>query len=362
MHRQVGIATLIVGLGCSSQSDVAPAHPDGSVGPGSPPSASFEAVGHPEAPAGASTEPKDTGPPAPQSDTRAGSNSGEAADGSTPMPFPTLYCATTDVVAGRWRIDIDPAGDQEARAADRLAEAYPDADGVRGRLSRSNIPRTWRDLRDVTLVNSQFSVATSVRSTGVRMFASGGAFTFVLDTKFDASTIDGAVAFEGHPTPAPGPLRVIEGRPRIDDQRWARVQSSLREYVHTHRPRAGRPSIEGRWVKWIAADLGGGIEGVMIFNARRAPGEFPSWAVIAGNDGSDTVIPIPVYEGGAQSGPAGFTDEAFYEVWAVSDLDRDGRDELLIHEHWIEGLYTWLVRYDDATGALTAELLCGDAL
>jgi len=50
----------------------------------------------------------------------------------------------------------------------------------------------------------------------------------------------------------------------------------------------------------------------------------------------------------------------FESVFAI-DLDGNGDDELVVFEHWPEGQYVWLVRYDREAERLHAERLCGDA-
>ncbi|MEM6989090.1 MAG: hypothetical protein AAF721_01290, partial [Myxococcota bacterium] len=52
---------------------------------------------------------------------------------------------------------------------------------------------------------------------------------------------------------------------------------------------------------------------------------------------------------------------ARYEAVGAVDLDADGLDEAVVFEHWPEGLFVWLVRYDPAAGSLEGRLLCGDA-
>ena len=62
---------------------------------------------------------------------------------STPKaaPFPNVYCAYPDL---RWRIHIDPTEDAHQERARRLANRYPNANGIDGRLARSNVPELWR--------------------------------------------------------------------------------------------------------------------------------------------------------------------------------------------------------------------------
>jgi hypothetical protein len=146
-----------------------------------------------------------------------------------------------------------------------------------------------------------------------------------------------------------------------DATRLAKIEPALAEHIRTARPHAGRPKLRAGQVQWIEADLGGGISGVLITTARRSPRPDPAWSSIVATDGSDTLVTVPTREGGDGSGPLGFSDEAHYLPAALVDLDVDGHPELLVEEHWYEGMYTWLVRWDAARGALVADLVGGSA-
>ena len=276
-----------------------------------------------------------------------------------PVPFPNVYCAYPDEQAERWRIHIDPTEGAHQRRASRLAERYPNANGIDGRLARSNLPEPWRALDAVTLVRTDGVEATSVRAAGVYQSPSGGAFTFVLQARAPESSDERALVIEGHPATLPAVLRTVP-EASVDEERWATVGRSFRDVVRLELDWGSRPGVLRRHVRWIEADLGGGIEGLMIHSARRRPGEFPSYSVIAASDGSADAVTVPIFEGGATKGGRGVTDEAYYEAIAVSDLDGNGHDEVLIREHWYEGSYDWLVRHDDEQG-IVATLLCGDA-
>ena len=283
----------------------------------------------------------------------------EAADPPAPVPFPEVYCAYRDEQDGRWRIVIDPTDRDSQRRAERLLEGHPNANGVDGALARSNLPERWRELDAVTLVRTGGVNTTGVRAAGVVPAASGGAFTFVLRARVSSASDGRALAIDGHPSPLPDALRPVPVA-TVDEARWANVGRSVREHVRGALNRVGRPGIAARHVRWVAADLGGGVEGLMIHAARRRPGEFPSFSVVAASDGSADAVAIPIYEGGTPIGAQGVTDEAYYEPLALSDLDRDGHDEVLVRENWYEGYYDWLVRHDDEDGVV-ATLLCGDA-
>lgn len=272
------------------------------------------------------------------------------------VPFPVVYCAYP---AERWRIHIDPTEDAHQDRARRLAERYPNANGVDGRLARSNLPEPWRALDAVTVVHTDGVQTTNVRAAGVYASPSGGAFTFVLQARAPEPADGPAVAIEGHPATLPKALRAVPDA-SVDEERWATVGRSFRDVVRRELDWGSRPGILRRHVRWVEADLGGGIEGLMIHSARRRPGEFPSYSVIAASDGSADAITVPIFEGGQTEGGRGVTDEAYYEAIAVSDLDGNGRDEVLVRESWYEGTYDWLVRYDDDQG-IVATLLCGDA-
>ena len=275
------------------------------------------------------------------------------------QPFPEVFCAYPDEDAGRWRIHIDPTERGDQRSAERLAERYPNANGIDGALARTNLPTRWRDVDEVTLVRTDAVEKTSVRAAGVYASASGGAFTFVLRSSVSGTASGRALALDGHVSPTPDRLRSVSPT-RIDEARWSTVGRSVRDHARRGLGSSTRPGILARHVRWIAADLGGGIEGLMFHTARRRPGEFPTFAVIAASDGSADAVPVPIYAGGTSSGAHGVTDEAYYEPLALSDLDRDGHDEVLVRENWYEGSYDWLVRYDADEG-LVATLLCGDA-
>lgn len=273
-----------------------------------------------------------------------------------PVPFPTVYCAYP---ATRWRIHIDPTEDAYQERARRLADRYPNANGVDGRLARSNLPEPWRALDAVTLVFTDGVEATNVRAAGVYGSPSGGAFTFVLEARASGTSDGPAVAIEGHPATLPSALRPVP-EVSVDEARWAMVGRTFRDVVRRELDWGSRPGMLRRYVRWVEADLGGGIEGLMIHVARRRPGEFPHYSVVAASDGSADAITVPIFEGGETKGGRGVTDEAYYEAVAVSDLDDNGHDEVIVRENWYEGSYDWLVRYDDDEG-LVATLLCGDA-
>ena len=227
--------------------------------------------------------------------------------------------------------------------------------GSRGATS----PSCGGELDAVTLVRTDGVDATNVRAAGVYASPTGGAFTFVLEARPSDDARGRALVIEGHPSPLPAPLRPV-AEATVDEERWATVGRSFRDIVRRELEWGSRPGILRRHVRWIEANLGGGIEGLMIHVARRRPGESPSYSVIAASDGSADAIAVPIYEGGDKKGSRGATDEAYYEALAVSDLDGNGHDEVLIRENWYEGAYDWLVRYDDGEGLVTM-LLCGDA-
>lgn len=282
----------------------------------------------------------------------------EPASESTPeaVAFPKVYCAYP---GKRWRIHIDPTEDAHQRRAQRLAERYPNANGIDGRLARTNLPEPWRDLDAVTVVHTEGVETTNVRAAGVYESPSGGAFTFVLQASASETPDAEAVVLEGHPATLPGALRSIPDV-SVDEARWATVGRSFRDVVRRELDWGSRPGMLRRYVRWVEADLGGGIEGLMIHVARRRPGEFPHYSVIAASDGSADAITVPIFEGGETKGGQGVTDEAYYEAIAVCDLDGNGHDEVIVREHWYEGSYDWLVRYDEEQGVV-ATLLCGGA-
>ncbi len=52
---------------------------------------------------------------------------------------------------------------------------------------------------------------------------------------------------------------------------------------------------------------------------------------------------------------------ARFEAVGKVDLDGDGLDEVVVHEHWSEGLFVWLVRWHADVGQLRGTFVCGDA-
>ena len=104
-------------------------------------------------------------------------------------------------------IRVDPRTKADRARAARLLDAHPDADGVAKKLSRSDVPDAYRNLRAVTLLGAAGAIKAEVRKAGVRPSPSDGAFVFVLDTATTAFAGEFAVAIEGD---APSSWRPIE--------------------------------------------------------------------------------------------------------------------------------------------------------
>lgn len=274
-------------------------------------------------------------------------------------PYPTVYCAYDDALAERWLVHIDPVEDAHMRRAVKLADRYPNADGHFGALSRSNVPEPWRELRDVTLLSSEGAVTTTVRKVGVRPSPSGAAFVFMLKAKPRSPKTEQALALEGHlPT---GDLRWTTAAPtKLDEASFDELKPALTRHVESVRPGTGRPKLRARNVRALDVDLGGGFSRVLVITKRHGPGDFPAWSVMVAVAEDGTLHPVPIVQS-MDGGPPGALDTAFFQPVAALDLDHDGHDELVVDEHWPEGLFRWIVRVDPSTGELTAHQLCGDA-
>ncbi|MBL4687743.1 MAG: hypothetical protein JKY37_24320 [Nannocystaceae bacterium] len=279
----------------------------------------------------------------------------------TRTPYPTVYCAETDGIHRRWMLRIDPVQDQHRRRAARLAERYPDADGFRRALSPSNVPEPWRGLADITLLTPGTSEATEVYRRGIVGSPSGGAFVFVLNAKTKTVANDAALAIDGQQTPAASGLTEVGTPPPVTAERWLALKEPLADQIQRLRPRGRRPSLRASSVRWVEADVGGGITGFLITVARRSPRAFPVWSAIVATGPSDTLLPVPIFTEGDQAKPAGYSSEAYYEPVWLMDLDADGHPEIVVREQWSEGVYTWIVRFDPDRNELVAELICGDA-
>lgn len=273
-------------------------------------------------------------------------------------PYPIVHCADGEDADGRWMIRIDPTLAKDQLQAERLADRYPNADGVRGALSRSNIPEQWREIRDVTVITADGAQRTSVRTPGVRLSPSGGAYVFALRAKRPAGATKAVLIVEGHGELSTTPMVALGKPPTVTEARWATLEEPFEEHVRRARPRVGRPSLRARHVRWVEADVGGGLTGFLVATGFR---DGAAWSALAATDESDALETVPVHAGGGTSGPAGYAGEAQYTPVALLDLDRDGHAELMLHEDWYEGRYTWIVRFDEERGALVGELICGDA-
>lgn len=276
-------------------------------------------------------------------------------------PYPTVYCAETDGIHRRWMLRIDPVEDQHRRRATRLAECYRDADGFRRALSPSNVPEPWRGLADVTLLTPGAWEATEVYRRGIVGSPSGGAFVFVLNAKTKTVTNDAALAIDGQQTPAASGLTEVGTPLPLTAERWLALKEPLADQIQRLRPGGRRPSLRASSVRWVEADVGGGITGLLIMGARRSPRAFPVWSAIVATGPSDALLPVPIFTEGDQAKPAGYSNEAYYEPVWLMDLDADGHPEVVVREQWSEGVYTWIVRFDPDQDELVAELICGDA-
>lgn len=347
MHRDLRGARVVLSLcGWAACQPSAP-------GPSAPPPAApaEPAPSEPEAtPVETPTPPPETPPAAPPTEAPA----------TTPVAYPTVYCAFGDTLTDRWIIEIDPTEKADLKRVERLVDRYPDADGHTGALSRSNVPEQWREIRDVTLVSLDGAATTQVKKVGVRPSPSGGSFVFVLDAKTTHPDGTLAVALDGHAPTAGLAWNALEKLPSVDPERWTALQAPLEDYVAARRPRAARPSLRPESVQWLEADFGGGVAAIVVTTAKRR-GRFPSWSAIAAVDDKGGVLEVPIVQSDEPAPPAGVLEHAFFRPLALVDLDRDGHVELVVREDWPEGAFTWIVRYDGASGGLAAQRICGDA-
>ena len=274
-----------------------------------------------------------------------------------PAPsFPQAYCAATSGESEPWSVTIHPTEPAHLAQAEHLLETYPDADGLVRGLHRSNVPLPWRHLEDFTLVSADGAVHTNAKSTGVVSAPSGAAFVFYLTTRAGPKApYQVGLAIEGHHELTTRTWKdVARPTPRITEERFADLRKPFAEYIRTRRPRAGKPWLAARFVRWIEADLGGGVEALMITSG-------DDWSAIAAVDSSGALLDVPAGTETPPGGAPGVMEYAKFEAVAITDLDADGHDEVVVYEEWYEGLYIWLVRWDPTAKTIVADLVCGDA-
>jgi hypothetical protein len=220
---------------------------------------------------------------------------GTSGSESDAVAYPGVYCGFVSDESGRWEVRLDPDSSADQRRVVRLLKAYPDADGIRKGLARSNLPTQWQGITDVTLLNEHGRTSATVKRIGVRVSPSEGRFAMVLDAK---------------PSALAGEFALV-------------VAGTFSETAKVRTVRKDGTDV----------DLGSGAN----VDVRR-------WLRTADSRGAALDDPSVRFEA----------------VGAV-DLDGSGDEELIVFEHWVEGLYVWLVRFDGGAGRLHAERLCGDA-
>ena len=268
--------------------------------------------------------------------------------------YPKVYCGFADDHTGKWVVRVDPGEAKDVRRAERLADRYPNADGAAGRLSRTNVPEQWREIRDVTLVSPDGVFHESVTKVGIRAAPSGGAFYFILGAKTYQPGWTHGIAIDGHVEPGGLAWKPIPGPKSLSPEDWKDLEGPLEEFAAKKRPRSRPPSLRHKGVRKIEADFGGGLQAVVLVNTK-------TWGLIGTINDAGALLSVPLLTVDAPKPPVeGLIEYAEFEPLALVDLDRDGHDELVVSEEWSEGSCTWIVRYDPAKG-LVADRLCGDA-
>lgn len=276
-------------------------------------------------------------------------------EAAAPAAFPTAYCAVADDISNRWTLQVNPVTQAHIDQAERLADAYPDADGITAGLHRTNIPLPWRHIEDVTLLSDEGVAHAATTSTGIVHAPGGGAFLFRLDRRPASADRQIGLAIDGHhELTTRSWTSLARPTPRISEARFEALGKPFAKYIRARRPRAGTPWLAARFVRWIEADLGGGIEALVITSGAE-------WSAIAAVNSAGALLDVPAGTEAPAGGAPGVVEHARFEAVAIVDLDGDGHDEVVVHEHWYEGRYTWLVRHDPTTKAIAVDLVCGDA-
>lgn len=238
-----------------------------------------------DAPAPAATPEPAAEPPPPKPETPAAPDE----------PYPTAYCGFPNDVVDRWEIPLDLRTKDDLRRAVRLLDRYPDADGHRRALARTNLPDPYQAIDRVhVLAAGNPPVAAKVQRAGVRSSPADARFILVLDTR--PKDLRGAFALVVDTEDAPAGMQPV-ARDGSDATLSPEGPVDLRRFMRHELDRDG-----------VDADR-----------------------------------------------------SARFEAVGRVDLDGDGLHEVVVHEHWPEGLFVWLVRWDAAAGALTGTFVCGDA-
>ncbi|MCH9683325.1 MAG: hypothetical protein K0V04_17955 [Deltaproteobacteria bacterium] len=280
-------------------------------------------------------------------------DSGEAAP--VPVALPTTL---GPMWASKWddtlAIDVTAAEpDKEFEVLDALL--LDSGEGEIAALTPEQVPSRYRGLSTVALIDEKGVSTAKVEKFSVYDGGSGTHLLIVLDRV--AAEGETALAMVDPPANAAATLVPLKGRPlpRLTRKRTVEAIGSVLSAGH-YEPEHGFDVGKLR-AKHIQA-----------FDVRTPQGQGTlstvDFTLVADEDYDIAVTAVVMVDpavGVTSTVLAPSTEGARYEPRYSVDLDGDTIDEVIVDEHWFEGHFVKIVRWDVASKAFVVDTLTGDS-
>lgn len=253
-------------------------------------------------------------------------------------------------------VDTTLMTDAEAEALQKALDKDGGDEFELRTLPEALVPRALRGLKDVTVVDTSGHAVVKVKGFG----ALAGPGETHLKILLDRAAKGDEQALVLRHAPKNDKLKLEELKPGVTGT--ATTTRKVADAMQAHF-KAKLPDVKEGLAKHPVS-----AKDVLAIGGKFGPGQSVAFQITwpkshddEGHLAQASAVVLMDATGKIASAPYPATPWVAVKVLHVIDLDADGIDEIILDEHWMEGLYTKMLRWDAKTKAYEVLTLTGDA-